>query len=298
MSTTPPKTPSSPITSLLSSHLSTANDAVAHLQRILSTTSGVDTSLLLLGYGSNFLQAQLAKLLELRLVVLADRVATETAKTASRSLNPGETLIATLSLPASTSRLADVQQGLKTFSGTCSDIRAFMRLWGLLGIWAWGKRLASSGEPQDGLLKVCAYVQLLANGMYLINEHPVYLAGKGILRGPSFTAARIKRGYKSALQWFAVHVTFEFIRLFRTWQLRREKEQKMARQEKEESAEEKKKSQDELRLWWKSFLVYSAYAPLCAHWASETGFLGEGWVGFLGMCAGMVGLREAWRQTA
>ena len=293
-----PKTPTNPYTNLLSIQLNQTNDLFAHIQRILATTSGVDTTLLFLGYGSNFIQANLARILDARLALLADRAATETAKAASRTLNPGETLIATLTLPAQTSTLANVQQGLKALAGACTDVRAFMRLWGLLGIWAWARRLMTTNEPRDMVLRVCAYVQLIANGAYLLNEHPAYLAGKGILKSSAYTPDRVKGLWKNALRWFAVHVTFEFIRLFRTWQLRKQRQEQIAKGEKSQSAEEEKRSKDESRLWWKSFLVYSCYAPLTVHWASETGFFGDGMVGFLGMCAGAVGFREVWRQTA
>ena len=48
-----PKPPTNPLSALLSSNLKSTDDTAAHFRRILSTTSGVDTSLIVLGYGSN-----------------------------------------------------------------------------------------------------------------------------------------------------------------------------------------------------------------------------------------------------
>ena len=297
-STPSPKPPTNPLSALLSSHLKSTDDTAAHLRRILTTTSGVDTSLILLGYGSQFLAAQIAKLIDLRLTVLAEKAAADTAKAAARNLSPGETLIATLSLPAPVSKLPDVQASLKTLGGVCSDVRAFMRLWGLLGVWAWGRRLMQSGEPRDAVLKICAWGQVVANAAYLLNEHPVYLATKGIIKGPQWTPQRIKQGYLTAARWFAVHTVFEFLRLYRTWSLRKQNEEQDLRGEKSESKEEKVARAEETRLWWKSLLVYTAYAPMVVHWSSESGVLSDGWYGFLGTCAGILGVREVWRQTA
>lgn len=50
--------------------------------------------------------------------------------------------------------------------------------------------------------------------------------------------------------------------------------------------------------WWHEVLVNAAYAPMTLHWSLEKGLLPEGVIGALGMVAGGLGLREAWRSTA
>lgn len=50
--------------------------------------------------------------------------------------------------------------------------------------------------------------------------------------------------------------------------------------------------------WWRQAVVNGAYFPLTLHWSSEEGLLGDRWVGLLGMLAGEVTLRQAWRETA
>ncbi|KAL9060012.1 MAG: hypothetical protein Q9162_000862 [Coniocarpon cinnabarinum] len=297
-STPTPKPPTSPSLSVLSAHLNTTDETLAHARRILATTSGVDATLLLTGYGSQFFASLLTRLINLRISVAAERSAKSTASVAARTLETGEVLLATFALPGA--RMEAIRDGLKTLASSCSDIRAFMRLWSLLGIWAWGRRLVGGEAPKDGVLRVCAYAQCIANLMYLLYEHPIYLTGKGILKIPSMTPQRMKGQFVTAARWFAVHVVFEFIRLYRTYSLRRvEEELTRGKPTTTQMIEqEQRKHEDEDRAWWKSLGVYAAYAPLAAHWSVEGGFLGEGTVGFLGMCAGILGVRECWRQTA
>jgi hypothetical protein len=47
--------------------------------------------------------------------------------------------------------------------------------------------------------------------------------------------------------------------------------------------------------WWRQVVANAAWAPLTVHWSVEGGVLGDGAVGMLGMVAGGVALREAWR---
>ena len=57
------------------------------------------------------------------------------------------------------------------------------------------------------------------------------------------------------------------------------------------------KAEEEAR-WWREVGVNAAYAPMTLHWSLAQGLLGEGIIGTLGMVAGGLGLREAWRKTA
>lgn len=63
-----------------------------------------------------------------------------------------------------------------------------------------------------------------------------------------------------------------------------EKETKLARIEDE-------------RRWWREVGVNAAYAPMTLHWSFERGMLGDGVIGVLGIVAGGLELREAWRKT-
>ncbi len=61
---------------------------------------------------------------------------------------------------------------------------------------------------------------------------------------------------------------------------------------------EKIVEREEKARWWRELGVNAAYAPMTVHWSMEEGILGEGSVGALGIVAGMLGIREAWRKTA
>lgn len=68
--------------------------------------------------------------------------------------------------------------------------------------------------------------------------------------------------------------------------------------EEREEKEAKLARAREMERWWHEVLVNAAYAPMTLHWSLERGLLPEGVIGALGMIAGGLGLREAWRNTA
>ncbi len=60
--------------------------------------------------------------------------------------------------------------------------------------------------------------------------------------------------------------------------------------------EEKIQRMQASKRWWRQVVANAAWAPLTVHWSVEGGVLGEGAVGALGMVAGGLALREAWRR--
>ncbi len=275
-----------PDTGFIHSLFNSTNDArIAHLSRILTTSSGVDTTLTLVGYSLYFVHAQLNRLQNYNLKVLAERVASN----ASKSLNPGETVVATFPLPGPMSRIEDLKAATKGLAGMCSDFRAFTRLWGLLAIWAWAKRTYLA-PPKDEILKTVAWAQIAANASYLIFENGYYLAGKGVLRG--WAPQKQKRWALLSLRMFLGHVALEFVRLWRTRQLREEK-----RYLGEEKEDKIARIQEE-KAWWRTSYIYAAYTPLAVHWAIDGGFLSDDLVGALMTVVGLVKFRAAWKQTA
>ena len=282
-STPAPKTDVSILTNFFASP---TNSNVAHLRRILSTSSGIDSTLLLTNYTLVLVNSQLKRLLTTDIQQLTRRVVSSTSKSLS-TVEPGDTLITTLPVPSTTSRLADWQAGTEAGARLISEVRAFMRLWGLIGIIGWAERQHKVGY-KDNILKITAWGQIAANATYLVLEHGAYLASKGVLRG--WTPERMKKTMIWAARAFAVHVVLDFIKLLRMWNLEAQKDP----HEKEE-----KIARDEAAwTWWRSFYIDTAYAPLAVHWSLEQGAVSEAWVGVLGTVAGILGFREAWRQTA
>jgi hypothetical protein len=250
---------------------------IQRLSKILSTSSGVDTTLTLVGYSFFLASSQLDSLQTLEL------------KTLSRlfySNNASPTLLALGS--KSILQLADLSASFKTLAGMCSDFRTFTRLWGMLGIYAMAKRNYLE-PPKDTILKGVAWSQTLALGAYYVYENTYYLAGKGVLRG--WKAEEIIRWAKMSLKYFMAYVLIEYVRLWRTRQLREEKRASGTLSEKEVEKEEK--------AWRRSALANLAYTPLSLHWASESGpLMSDGWVGALMSAIGLIKFKAAWELTA
>ena len=254
--------------------LPTTDARVAHLNRILATSSGADTTLTLVGYSLYFVASQIPRLEALNLRARASSFlsnnAPKTQALASGAVSP----------------LADLAISTKTLAGMCSDFRAFTRLWGLLGIYAAVRKLRAT-PPSDSVLHGLAWSKTLSLGAYLVYENGYYLAGKGVLRG--WSAEKQKLWAKTSLKLFFAYVLLDWVSLFRQRQLREEKK------EKEGFAESMK---DEEAVWWRTAIIDAAYTPLAAHWSSENGMLSDGWVGALMSLVGLVKFRAAWAQTA
>jgi hypothetical protein len=254
--------------------LPTTDTRVAHLNKILATSSGVDTTLTLVGYSLYFVASQLPKLEALQLRARASPFLSNNApKTAA--------LAASAASP-----LADLVVSTKTLAGMCSDFRAFTRLWGLLGVYTSARKLQSS-PPADSVLHGLAWSQTLSLGAYLVYENGYYLAGKGVLRG--WSAEKQKLWAKTSLRIFLAYVLLDWVRLFRTRQLREEKKEK-------EGAVEATKVEE--AAWWRTATIDAAYTPLAMHWSSENGILSDGWIGAMMSVVGLVKFRAAWAQTA
>lgn len=253
--------------------LLTTDKRIAHLNKILATSSGVDTTLTLVGYSLYFVASQIPRLNALTLRTRASSLLSSSKPQATLAASP--TLLAELAVSA------------KTLGGMCSDFRAFTRLWGLLGAYASARRLQSS-PPSDTVLHGLAWSQTLSLGAYLVYENGYYLAGKGVLRG--WSAEKQKAWAKTSLKMFLAYVVLDWLRLFRTRQLREEK------REKEGGSSEATK--DEEAVWWRTAVIDVAYTPLAMHWSSENGMLSDGWVGALMSLVGLVKFRAVWAQTA
>jgi hypothetical protein len=248
---------------------------IQRLSKILATSSGVDTTLTLVGYSFFLASSQLTSLQTLEL------------KTLSRlfSSNASPTLLAISA--KSILKLDSLSIRLKTLAGMCSDFRTFTRLWGMLGIYAMAKRNYLD-LPKDTILRGVGWSQTLALGAYYVYENTYYLAGKGVLRG--WRVEEITRWAKMSLKCFMAFVLIEYVRLWRTRQLREEKRASGILSEKEVEKEEE--------AWRRSVLTNLAYTPLSLHWSSETGpLMSDARVGMLMSLIGLVKFRAAWALT-
>ncbi len=314
--------------------------------RILSTTSGTDTLLTTTNYSLLTLLTCLDIYSRRRL----ERTAVAVAEKASATVQllPGETLIATIS-ESSTSRLSRTTRRLRALTDLISDVRVFMRLWGLLGIYS-GARQTWFHPPQDLVTKRIVWAQVLASAAYQYLENAAYLAQHGIL---DWESSKQAKAWLWSARFWAVYVALDLGRLWRVKNLQqrrikkevmekvqsddcKEKEQTLPEEgegEKKPSASEagqeeqasegkemasvqergqetqlhesddngKKNEREKKKMietWWRQFYVNAAYAPLTLHWSLEGGMVGELWIGVLGSAAGLVGLKQLWREAA
>lgn len=257
---------------------STTDARISRLSKILATSSGVDTTLTLVGYSLFFVSSQLPNLEALQVKVLGRLFARNAPRNALKH-----------GTAPSIVKVADLESSLKILAGMCSDFRTFTRLWGLLGVYAMAKKNYLD-PPKDAILNAVSWTQTLALGSYYVYENGYYLAGKGVLNG--WTADNIKRWAKGSLKMFLAYVLLNYVRLYRSRQLLEERRVKAA------SEEETQDIEREEAVWWRTAVVNLAETPLAMHWASENGILSDGWIGGLMSIVGLIKFRAAWDLTA
>ena len=266
------------------------------VSRLIKNPGNVDTTLLVVSYTSHLLHALLTS-----------------ASTSSSTLSK-------LS-PALLNRITTFRRSLSALSGLIDDHRVFLRLLGLPGILTWAFRTLRS-PPEDRTLKTVAGIQVTVNLIFQTMENIAYLASKGVVQGKSWTPTKIKTWYTWSVRCWAIHVFLEFVRLVRTRQLE-VKEKEVRRQDEGKKMldviggagddadigndigtegkdlilkdEEVKRKEAK---WWRDVYVNAAWAPLTIHWSLDSGFVGEAGYASLGLIAGVLGIKEAWRVSA
>lgn len=278
---TPPSNPTPSLETLrgwLPLYLSNTDATLSHLSRILSTPSGTDTFLLTICYTSLLSSSLLSSISLHRIHSAARRLISQAI-----ALPPNTTVIIdTSALPPP--RLLITARRLKALSELISDFRIFARLWGLLSIYNWGKRVYSS-PPKDVLVRRIVYTQVASNIAYQYLENGAYLSSKGVL---GWSKEMQSRAWIWSSRFWMLHVGLDLVRLWREAHLRT-----LKGKAKEGSDEDNKW----ISKWRKEMVVNAAWAPLTLHWSLEEGFAGDFWVGLLGSVAGLAGFRELWRTT-
>ncbi|KAJ4423933.1 hypothetical protein N0V82_001361 [Gnomoniopsis sp. IMI 355080] len=295
------KQPSRPFTAR---NLATKTDAfLTHLQRCLATPSGIDTVLLFICYTSRLtgaLSTTLSQsLLRRDLVALALTLPRkQTAVIVSSSSKSPRTL--------AVAQLAAVLGArLKSLGSLASEARTIARLWGLLGMYFWAKKLTvqllaskrrtvsekaaaaaddATAEPQESkLATLVSWVQLISCTAFQYLENGAYLSGKGVL---GWTPKEQGRAYVLSARWLAVYTGLEIGKLLAAI---------VARRDVKVESEEDKAETEAVR---RSMVINLAWTPLTLHWAAETGFLSDLAVGLGGSIPGVVQMRKLWRETA
>lgn len=299
------------LAALLKTLPSNTDAFLAHLQRCLATPSGVDTLLLFICYTSRFTGAALTNISQsiLRrsspreLIALAFTLPDKTAvvvEAAGGAPTPGSAVAALVA------QLAGVLgTRLKSLGGLASEARTIARLWSLVGMYFWAKRLvlnlvarsssssdnsekaaaAAAGQGESKLATLVSWAQLLSCGAFQVLENGAYLSGRGVL---GWTPAQQGRAYVVGARFLGFYTALELGRLLAEFVARRDRDYSAA------SAEE----QAEVDAMRRSLAINMAWAPLTVHWSLEKGFLTDLVVGAGGCIPGVIQMRKLWRETA
>lgn len=289
-STTPPKPTLQNLLSWTPLYLASSNTdrTLTTLSRILSTPSGTDTLLLLLGYSSLLTSNVLSTISLSRIHALA-RLTIEKAI----SLPPNTVILIDGSIPSS--KLLVTAQRLKALSAVISDFRIFVRLWGLLGIWRWGKGVWAN-PPKDAVERGLVKAQVLVNVLFQVLENGAYLSSKGVL---GWSPQKQTEAWLWSSRFWMAHVGLEFIRLGRAYTNRdRGTEEQKRRDGPKGDVWTDRGEREWFEGWKRELLVNTAWAPLTLHWSLENGLISDFWVGVFGSVAGIVGTRKAWKAAS
>ncbi|KAI9741994.1 MAG: hypothetical protein M1834_000383 [Cirrosporium novae-zelandiae] len=261
----------------LPEYLGKADDTIAHFNR-----AGTGTTLLTLNYTALLLSTYLARLSQLQLKPLTSRL------TKAAILLPGDnaTLLAIITSSPHSNALLHASKTLRALADMISDHRNFRRLFGLLGIYSWAVSTYRY-PPKDRVLKSISWIQVFANVLYQYLENAAYLTRWNVVK---LSKAQTSSYWLWSSRWWMLHVVLDIGRLLRERQLRAREE---GTSEKDVSLTEQENAR-----WWKEWWVNIAYLPLTVHWSLEEGCVSEDAVGALGSVAGILGFRQAWRETA
>ncbi|KAK5122086.1 hypothetical protein LTR85_004332 [Meristemomyces frigidus] len=272
---------------------------LTHLSRVLSSSEGVEAVLCTLCYTLVFVHSRLQRLLERQY----GRLDLALVSNASKSMLPGETVIASIEPPRT--RLSETVASTKALADLIADFRIFMRLWGLVSIYSWARDNYNK-PPGDPALKLLVWAQVGASAVFQFLENGAYLASKGVLRGDRWARRGPKWDVWSNRFWLA-HVLLESLRLLRVRQLRYN-EGYGAKVKQDDGAgasvagnEITVQSEALRRRWQRDFYANAGWLPLTLHWSFEDASLSpvsDTWLGLCGIVPGIVGLVNIWEQTS
>ncbi|KAF2734519.1 hypothetical protein EJ04DRAFT_552673 [Polyplosphaeria fusca] len=268
---------------------------LTRLTTLLSSPTSTDALLCTLSYTLELLRSLLSQALLSRLNALS------TATKTTPLVLPSETPI------PSTTLLAQAVSSTKALAALLADFRVFVRLWGLLGIYAWGKAVWKAPTPaalsgKERVLRGLACAQILSCVAFQVLENGAYLASKGVLTGEGW-AAREGAWWVWSSRFWAVHVGLEGVRLGVLWWASSKERGALGEKGEVGDGEKEGKMEREGRrredwVWWRDVVSNAAYFPMTMHWSTATGLLSDAGVGALGAVAGGALLVDAWRQTA
>ncbi|KAK1985505.1 peroxin 11C [Colletotrichum cereale] len=278
---------------------------VAHLSRCFQTPSGIDTVLLFLCYTSRFAASSLDALSATALRRSARRLVA-----LALALPPDATILLSKAPPAAAAASLGIRVAvhLRALASLLSEARTIMRLWSLLPLYLWLRRLmttparpaSETGEGKGGaaaaqdpsaatLDRAISWFQVTACLLLQSLETSSYLASKGVL---PLTPAQQGKAARWSVRFWSVFVGSELGRLA-VEALRRRSAVSSGRQD-VASAEYREWSET----WTRTLARQMSWFPLTVHWSMDKGFVPEMGIGLLGSIPGIVQIRQLWKETA
>ena len=173
-------------------------------------------------------------------------------------------------------------------------------------MWKWGSATLKS-PPRDPVLHAIAWAQIFSCSMFQLLENVAVLASKGVLSARALEKwGGIRKWYIWSIRAWMAHIMLQFVNLARQRQLIYAATSKSAQssslrpEKRDESVDEGEKVRaQELRVWKKSLVNNTAWAPLCVHWSFENGIgVPDSLVGLISFTAKAWGLVDMWSATA
>ncbi|OTA18790.1 hypothetical protein BTJ68_15276, partial [Hortaea werneckii EXF-2000] len=187
-----------------------------------------------------------------------------------------------------TTTAVDATTHLAALGGLLSSTRTTLRLFGLFPLYAWLRQLMQGPKPGDD-----SNVAVLTDAKAL----PMSWSQRWHLPASSGKAPTANIYLWSYRAWLG-GVLCDFVRLFRTAQLERQK-----RAERSVTTDFATREHDEKadQAWWKEMVVPLSWTPMALHFAIGEGGL-PGWnLGAMGACGAFAGLgkiADMWAKTA
>ncbi|KAK0507974.1 hypothetical protein JMJ35_009863 [Cladonia borealis] len=263
-SSSPPSKSLSKLPSSISQYLTKTNATITRLNRLISKTPTLDTTLLTTTYTLHLLHALLSRLQSPRTLVPLARISALTS-------------------------LLD-------------EYRILLRLTGLLGIYSWACSTYTS-PPHDVVLKYITWAQVLSCAVFQGLENAAFLAGKGVLGWKGERVGRAWRWSARAWGVYVGLELGRLGWEGRKWQRvggsGNGNEGGKGKGEAELVVKEKGEGDNvDWEKWKREVGVNAAYAPMTVHYSLENGVLSEGAIGALGVVVAWLTMGKAWRECA
>ncbi|KAK3295780.1 uncharacterized protein B0H64DRAFT_396302 [Chaetomium fimeti] len=304
----PPKRQPLPLGALLAALPSNADSFLVRLEKCLSTPSGIDTVMLFICYTSKLSASVLTSLSQsalrrsarewITLIAALPRGTTVVFSSPAAAAGAG----AKTALPASAALALTLAKRLSSLSSLLSEARMILRLWSLLGMYFWARRLLKhtfSSTPANASEKpttttatptkletLLEYLRLGLCITFQSLENGAYLSSRGVM---SWTPAEQGRAFKWSARFWAAYVGIEIGRLAA---------ERFGGSASPSGGGFQAKTAREKGEWAKKTVRQLAWAPLTLHWGSEKGLVSDTTVGVLACIPGVIQMRDLWASTA